>query len=51
VRAGFLLLSSGSDIVWLVGSFAALAQAKLFGPAIPKGNWFGILQRLTMAKL
>ncbi|KAG2743938.1 hypothetical protein P692DRAFT_20784477 [Suillus brevipes Sb2] len=32
------------------GSAAAWLQAWLFGPAVPKGSWFSVLQRIPMAR-
>jgi len=31
-----------------VGGIAAWLQQWLFGPAVPKGGWFAMLQRLAM---
>jgi hypothetical protein len=36
--------------VMVLGSAAAWLQAWLFGPAVPKGSWFSVLQRIPMAR-
>jgi len=36
------------NMTLIVGGIAAWLQAWLFGPAIPKGSWFAMLQRLAM---
>jgi len=39
---------SGISVLHFVGGVAAWLQRWLFGPAVPKGGWFAILQHLAM---
>jgi len=36
------------NMTLIVGGIAAWLQGWLFGPAVPKGGWFAMLQRLAM---
>jgi hypothetical protein len=48
---GTILYSCNTPMLMtFLGGIAAWLQGWLFGPAVPKGGWFAMLQRLAMIR-